>query len=185
MHIRQPTRPTLDCAGGGTSRREFVKSGAAPLMAGAVQTGRGQGLVMRSTFTLQRALVNERILAGEQKVPPLVTCREVLEMATIQGARDCHLDSKIGTLTPGKEADIILLRTDTINVMPLNHAAGAIVTLMDTSNVDTVLIAGTVVKRGGRLVGVDLPKLRQAVEASRDAVMARAGYKLDRVGLRT
>jgi 5-methylthioadenosine/S-adenosylhomocysteine deaminase len=141
--------------------------------------------VMRSTFTLQRALVNERILAGEQNVPPLVTCREVLEMATIQGARDCHLDSKIGTLTPGKEADIILLRTDLINVMPLNHAAGAIVTLMDTSNVDTVFVAGTLVKRGGRLVGVDLPKLRQAVEASRDSVMARARYKLDRVGLRT
>ena len=69
--------------------------------------------------------------------------------------------------------------------MPLNNAAGAIVTLMDTSNVDTVFVAGTLVKRGGRLVGVDLPKIRQAVEASRDSVMARARYKLDRVGLRT
>ena len=70
-------------------------------------------------------------------------------MATIQGARDAHVDAKVGTLTPGKDADIIMLRTDTINVMPLNNAAGAVVTLMDTSNVDTVFIAGKLMKRGG------------------------------------
>jgi cytosine/adenosine deaminase-related metal-dependent hydrolase len=141
--------------------------------------------VMRSTFTLQRALVNERVLAGEQNLPPLLTCREVLEMATIQGARDCHLDRRIGTLTPGKEADIIMLRTDLVNVMPLNHAPGAVVTLMDTSNVDTVFVAGNLVKRGGRLVGVDLPRIRQALETSRDAVLARARYTVNRVGART
>src|SRR5213083_2081629 len=71
--------------------------------------------VMRSTFTLQRALLNERALAGQQNLPALLTCRDVLEMATINGARDSHLDQKIGTLTPGKDADIIMLRTDTIN----------------------------------------------------------------------
>ena len=133
--------------------------------------------VMRATYTLQRALLNQRILAGEQNLPSLLTCREVLEMATIQGARDCHLDGKVGTLTPGKEADIVMLRTDAINVMPLNNAPGAIVTLMDTSNVDTVFIAGKLMKRGGRLVGVDLPKLRRSIEASRDGVLSRAGYR--------
>jgi 5-methylthioadenosine/S-adenosylhomocysteine deaminase len=138
--------------------------------------------VMRSTFTLQRALLNERVLGGEQNLPPLLTCRQVLEMATIQGARDCHLDQKIGTLTPGKEADIVMLRTDTINVAPLNNAAGAVVTLMDTSNVDTVFIAGNLVKRAGRLVGVDLPKIRRAVDASRDGVLARAGARASRLG---
>src|SRR5262245_54348688 len=97
-------------------------------------------------------------------------------MATIDGARVSHLDHKVGTLTPGKEADIIMLRTDTINVAPLNNAPGAVVTLMDTSNVDTVFIAGKIMKRGGRLVGVDLNKIRRTVEASRDAVLARAGY---------
>jgi cytosine/adenosine deaminase-related metal-dependent hydrolase len=132
--------------------------------------------VMRSTFTLHRTLLNERALAGEQKLPPLLTCRDVLEMATIDGARVSHLDHKVGTLTPGKEADIIMLRTDAINVAPLNNAPGAIVTLMDTSNVDTVLIAGKVMKRGGKLVGVDLNKIRRTVEASRDAVLARAKY---------
>jgi cytosine/adenosine deaminase-related metal-dependent hydrolase len=132
--------------------------------------------VMRSTFLLHRTLLNELALDGRQNLPPLLTCRDVLEMATIEGARASHLDHKIGTLTPGKEADIIVLRTDAINVTPLNNAPGAVVTLMDTSNVDTVLIAGKVMKRNGKLVGVDLNKIRRAVEASRDAVLARAKY---------
>jgi cytosine/adenosine deaminase-related metal-dependent hydrolase len=138
--------------------------------------------VMRTTFTLQRTLANERALTGAAKVPALLTCRDVLEMATINGARDSHLDHKVGTLTPGKEADIIMLRTDTINVAPLNNAPGAVVTLMDTSNVDTVLIAGKFMKRAGRLVGVDLNKIRRTVEASRDAVLARAGYARNMFG---
>ena len=132
--------------------------------------------VMRSTFTLHRTLINERALSGEQNLPRLLTCRDVLEMATIEGARVSHLDHKVGTLTPGKEADIIMLRTDAINVAPLNNAPGAVVTLMDTSNVDTVLIAGKVMKRSGKLAGVDLNKIRRTAEASRDALLASAKY---------
>jgi cytosine/adenosine deaminase-related metal-dependent hydrolase len=132
--------------------------------------------VMRTAFTLQRAFINERRIAGEKNVPRLLASRDVLEMATIEGARVSHLDHKIGTITPGKEADIILLRTDTINVAPLNNAPGAVVTLMDTSNVDTVLIAGKVLKRNGRLVGVDMNKIRRDVETSRDGLLARAKY---------
>jgi len=49
-----------------------------------------------------------------------------------------HLDQRIGTLAPGKEADIIMLATDRINIFPLNNAPGAVVTLMDSSNVENV-----------------------------------------------
>jgi 5-methylthioadenosine/S-adenosylhomocysteine deaminase len=66
--------------------------------------------IMRATFTLQRALVNERSLAAEQNLPPLITCRQVIEMATLAGARAAHLDRKIGSLTPGKEADLLCWR---------------------------------------------------------------------------
>ena len=138
--------------------------------------------IMRTTFTLQRALVNERSLAGEQNLPPLVTCRQVIEMATIAGAKAAHLDDKIGTLTPGKEADIIMLATDRINVFPLNSVPGTIVTLMDTSNVENVFVAGKVVKWHGKLVGIDLNRVRRMIEKSRDAVLARAGYSADRFG---
>jgi protein-L-isoaspartate O-methyltransferase len=122
--------------------------------------------ITRAAFTLQRALANERSLAGEQNIPPLLTCRQVIEMATIGGAKVAHLDRKIGTISPGKEVDIIMLAADRINVFPLNNVPGTVVTLMDTSNVETVLVAGKIVKWQGKPVGVDLGRL---IEKSRDA----------------
>ena len=129
--------------------------------------------IMRTAYTLQRALINQRALAGEQNLPTLVTCRDVIEFATVSGARVAHLDSKVGTLTPGKEADIIMLATDRINTFPLNNVPGTIVTLMDTSNVENVFVAGKVVKWQGKLVGMDLNRLRGDIEKSRDGLLAR------------
>jgi cytosine/adenosine deaminase-related metal-dependent hydrolase len=133
--------------------------------------------VMRSAFTLQRLLINERAFRGEKNLPARLTCRDVLEFATIEGARVAHLDHKVGSLTPGKEADIIMLRTDDINVFPLNNAPGAVVMLMDASNVDTVFVAGKIVMWKGKLVGVDLGKLRRLAERARDGILARARYR--------
>lgn len=82
-----------------------------------------------------------------------------------------------GSLTPGKEADIILLDATALNVAPLNHAPGAVVTLMDRSNVATVLCAGQIKKWRGGIVGYDIPKLRAELEASRDYVFAAAGIE--------
>jgi cytosine/adenosine deaminase-related metal-dependent hydrolase len=131
---------------------------------------------MRSVFTLQRMLATNPAPGATRKQPALLTVRDVVEFATIAGARANHLDRKIGTLTPGKDSDIVLLRTDTINVMPVNNAYGAVVLAMDTSNVDTVFIAGKAVKQGGRLVGVDLGRLRREAEQSRDYIAAKAGW---------
>ena len=107
---------------------------------------------MRSTMSLQRALVNQMILEPQLGVidwppppagtPSLLTTQDVLRYATINGARDLRLDHKIGTLTPGKEADIILLDAQAINVAPLNNVPGAVVSLMERSNVETVIVAG-------------------------------------------
>jgi len=132
--------------------------------------------IMRAAFILQRALLNERALAGEKNLPRLLTTRDTLELATIEGARTAHLEAKIGTLAPGKEADIILLAADRINVFPLNNAPGAVVTLMDTSNVESVFIAGKVLKWQGRLVGVDLNRIRRTADRARDGLLARAKY---------
>jgi 5-methylthioadenosine/S-adenosylhomocysteine deaminase len=133
---------------------------------------------MRSVLSVQRALIAERRLAGEENLPRLLTTRDVLEFATIEGARACGLDQKVGTLTPGKQADIILLRADRINVLPINDPIGAVVLGMDTSNVDTVLIAGKVMKRGGQLLNVDLNRVRKLAYESRDYVVANSGFKL-------
>jgi adenine deaminase len=69
------------------------------------------------------------------------------------GAKGLKLDRKTGSLTPGKEADIILLDAEAINVAPLNNAPGAVVTLMDRTNVDTVMVAGQIRKWQGQLLG--------------------------------
>ena len=138
--------------------------------------------IMRTAFTLQRALVNERVLAGAKNAPKLLTCRETIELATIEGARVAHLDSRIGTLTPGKEADIIMLATERINVFPLNNAPGAVVTLMDSGNVESVFIAGKVMKWRGKLVGVDLERIRRETVKSRDGLLARVNYKRNLFG---
>ncbi|HZO48389.1 MAG TPA: amidohydrolase family protein [Xanthobacteraceae bacterium] len=131
---------------------------------------------MRAAFTLQRAEVNERAIKGEKSLPPLLTAKDVLAMATIEGARTNGLEEKTGSLTPGKDADLILLRTDLTNVMPLNNAYGAIVTGMDTSNVDTVMVAGRILKQRGQLVGVDLAAHRKRIEASRDYLIGKLGW---------
>jgi 5-methylthioadenosine/S-adenosylhomocysteine deaminase len=138
--------------------------------------------IMRAAFTFQRAMVNERIIKGEQNVPPMVTCRDVIEFATINGANVAHLDSKVGSLTPGKEADIVMLATDRINAFPLNNVPGSVVTLMDTSNVENVFIAGKIKKWQGKLVGVDVHQLRLRAEKSRDGLLARAKVSRDLFG---
>jgi 5-methylthioadenosine/S-adenosylhomocysteine deaminase len=114
---------------------------------------------MRTVFSLQKNEVWARRLAGDKNPPKFLTVREVLEFATIEGARANGLDKKIGSLTPGKDADVIMLRTDTLNVMPMNNAVGAVVTSMTAHNVDTVLIAGKIMKQNGRLVGVDMNRI--------------------------
>jgi cytosine/adenosine deaminase-related metal-dependent hydrolase len=144
---------------------------------------------MRSTMAMQRALVNQMILEPQLGVidwppppagtPALLTTQDVLRFATINGAKDLRLDHKIGTLTPGKEADIILLDAQAINVAPLNNVPGAVVSLMERSNVETVIVAGEVRKWKGQLVDVDLGKLRRELEASRNYVFEAAGIAQD------
>jgi cytosine/adenosine deaminase-related metal-dependent hydrolase len=136
---------------------------------------------MRTVFSLQKNDVWAKKLAGDKNPPKFLTVREVLEFATIEGARANGLDRKIGTLTPGKEADVILLRTDRLNVMPMNNAVGAVVTSMGPQNVDTVLIAGKVMKRNGQLVGVDFARLTRLGNEAHDRLYGSTNLPRSRV----
>src|SRR6185295_10562036 len=122
---------------------------------------------MRSAMQMQRLIVNQMILElgnfsppnqypqapYPANIPPLLNVRDVLRFATINGAKHLRLDGKTGSLKPGKEADIILLDATAPNVAPLNHVPGAVVQMMERSNVETVIVAGKVRKWKGRLVG--------------------------------
>ena len=159
---------------------------------------------MRSMMNMQRVIVNQMVLdqgfppnpvdwglppaaAGNpwpfgpypNGIPALLTTRDVLRYATVNGARALRLESKAGSLTPGKEADIIILDPTRINVAPLNQVPGAVVSLMDRTNVETVIVAGQVRKWKGKLLGVDLAHLRRQLEDSRDYVFNAANIPQD------
>jgi len=138
--------------------------------------------VMRSTFTLQHLQLFQRAFNGEQNLPPRLSPRDMLEFATIEGARCALLDRKVGTLTPGKEADIVMLQADRPNVWPLNNAPGVVVNLMNPSNVENVFIAGKVKKWRGSLVGIDVARVLRLAEEARDAVLRRADFKMNLLG---
>jgi 5-methylthioadenosine/S-adenosylhomocysteine deaminase len=142
---------------------------------------------MRVCMNLQRMVVNEMVLeqgdfyppnqwpTPAPGTPPLLTTRDVLRYGTMNGAKALRLDGKVGSLTPGKEADIIILDAESINVAPLNHVPGAVVSLMDRTNVETVIVAGKIRKWKGKLLDVNLPHLRRQLEDSRDYIFATAG----------
>jgi 5-methylthioadenosine/S-adenosylhomocysteine deaminase len=153
--------------------QKFLDRGLLPSLSVDVETNVPSDLFnqMRSVLALQRA-----IATAEGKSP--LSMMKVLACATIEGARANGLDSKVGTLTPGKQADLIMLRTDRMNVTPLNDPATAVVSGMDTGNVDTVLIAGRVMKRHGALLHVDWPAVKRMAAESRDYVVAKSGFKV-------
>jgi cytosine/adenosine deaminase-related metal-dependent hydrolase len=115
--------------------------------------------------------VQERILAftetPDTAFAPTLTHRDVLEFATVEGARACALDHKIGTVTPGKQADLVLVRTDQVNVAPVVDPVATVVICADTSNIDTVFVAGRIVKHNGQPVRHDLSRLLQRLDDAR------------------
>jgi len=142
---------------------------------------------MRVCMNMQRMIVNQMVLeqgdfyppnqwpTPDPSLPPLLTTRDVLRYATMNGAKALRLDKKVGSLTPGKDADIIILDATSINVAPLNQVPGAVVSLMDRTNVETVIVAGKVRKWKGKLQNVNVDKLRKDLEASRDYIFNAAG----------
>jgi 5-methylthioadenosine/S-adenosylhomocysteine deaminase len=104
---------------------------------------------------------------------------DVLKFATVDGARACGLAARTGSISPGKDADVILLRTDDPTMFPANNPPGTIVAAGHPGLVDTVLVAGRVVKRDGALLDVDLPALKTRLLESRNRIAAAAGIPLD------
>ncbi len=136
---------------------------------------------MRTVNSLQKGVIFEKKLVGKGGLPAFLSSRDVIEFATVEGARANGLLNKTGTLTPGKEADLIMLRTDSPNILPVNDPIGAVVWGMDTSNVDSVFVAGKALKRNGQLLNVDLNHLMQQAYESRDYVVSKSGFKLPEI----
>jgi cytosine/adenosine deaminase-related metal-dependent hydrolase len=134
---------------------------------------------IRAAFACDRARRNaagwEAGKEGEVS-DDMLTARQMLELATINGAHVAGLEDRTGSLTPGKQADVVLLDATALNVAPVIDPVAAVTNCADVSNVDTVLIGGQVRKRDGKLVA-DTEAARRLVEASRDHLLAELERK--------
>jgi len=161
--------------------QKAVDYGLEPALGIDVQTTYGSDMFgeMRALFHLQRAAMRYRKLRGDAHAPAAITVDAVLRAATVNGASVVGQEKRIGTLVPGKEADLIMVRTDSIGVFPVTNAIAAVVHAVDRSDIDTVMVAGSIRKRGGRLVDVDVSRLARDVEASREWLAQACGYSPD------
>ena len=121
---------------------------------------------MRTAFAAQRGLDGGLV------------ARDLLEFATLDGARTCGREGRAGSISVGKDADLVLIDAEDLSVFPVNDPVSTVVTSAHPGLVDSVFVGGRAVKRDGRLLGVDLPKLRDRVLESRDRIAAAAGLVL-------
>ena len=126
-------------------------------------------LGMRMLYALHHHRVGSRV--------PL-TAKRLVQLATLDGAVDLGIADKTGSLTPGKRADIILVRTGDVNIAPAGDPYGALVSFAQPYNVDTVAIDGRILRRAGRFTALNYAQvLKEATEAVA-ALVARANFAL-------
>ena len=167
--------------------QQAIDHGLTPALGIDLDTAFGSDLFgeMHALFGQQRSAMRYRRFRGEENVPTPISVEAVLKAATVNGARAAGLESEIGTLTPGKQADLIMVRTQGVAVFPVTNAIGTIVQAVERSDVDTVMVAGEIRKRAGQLVGVDVAKLTAEVTASRDYLLEVSGYRPELFGAST
>jgi cytosine/adenosine deaminase-related metal-dependent hydrolase len=141
-------------------------------------TGSDMFAQMRAVISLQHALSYDVKLAGKGGAPNLLSTRDVIRYATIDGARAVGLSSVTGSLSPGKRADITVLRADRPNIAPVNDAIGAVVMGMDTSNVEWALVGGNALVAHGELTA-DVRRARALATAAQRRVTVAAGRLAD------
>ncbi|MPY54751.1 amidohydrolase family protein [Streptomyces acidicola] len=127
---------------------------------------------IRAAFGAERARVNADCWQANLPVPrTMLTARQMLEIATLNGAHVAGLEDRTGSLTPGKRADVVALDATALNMAPVYDAAAAVTLSADVYNVDTVVVDGVIHKRDGRLLA-DAGRARRLVEESRDRLVA-------------
>ena len=124
---------------------------------------------MRAAISLQHATLFDLKLAGKAGIPKLLSTRDVIRYATLDGAGAVGLGAQAGSLAPGKQADVLILRADRPNIYPVNDAIGAVVWGMDTSNVDWVFVAGRPVMSNG-VLDADVDRARGLAAAAQQRV---------------
>jgi cytosine/adenosine deaminase-related metal-dependent hydrolase len=125
-------------------------------------------------FAIMKAILN--VENGRALNEFKLTARRVLELATIEGARSVGMDDRIGSLTPGKRADLIMVDTRQLNLAVITDPAHMLVEAAQPANVDTVVVDGRILKRSGRLTAIDVDAVIDETRTAASAVRRRAGW---------
>ncbi|SDR43489.1 amidohydrolase family protein [Natronobacterium texcoconense] len=158
--------------------RETIEGGAIPSIGVDIVSNVSGDMFTQTRFALQtqRALDNQpTVEAGEQVMDLSLTARDALEFATIEGARALGLEDEVGSLTPGKRADVALIQADDVNTTPVHDPIETVVFQAGVGNVDTVLVDGTVVKRDGVLYNPAGRRHQHRLVRSGRRVLERSG----------
>jgi 5-methylthioadenosine/S-adenosylhomocysteine deaminase len=148
------------------------------LLAGGVTVGLSVDTTVLSgnadMFAIMKAIQNveNSLTENEFKLP----ARRVLELATIEGARSMGVDGRIGSLKPGKRADLIMVSTRDVNIGVFTDPAHMLVEAAQPSNIDTVVVDGRVLKRRGKLTAIDPAQVVSEASAALAAVRKRANW---------
>jgi 5-methylthioadenosine/S-adenosylhomocysteine deaminase len=155
--------------------------GATPSIGSDVESSLGSDMFtnMRIALQAQRNLDNQIVIARTGRAPERISipCCEALEWATIGGARMLGLDDRLGSLAPGKEADLVLLRADDLNMVPVVDPVRSIVLHAGIANVETVMIGGELVKEQGRLGYPALARRKAELAESSRRILGKAGLR--------
>ena len=133
----------------------------------------------RVALGMQRSLDNVAYREVHGSIPPTstVTTREALSWVTVEGARMLGQLDRIGTLAVGKQADLVLIRADALNMQPVHDPVSTVVMQTSLANIDSVMVAGRWKKRDGRLLDVDVPPLLNRLRASGQKITQAMGLR--------
>jgi len=146
------------------------KLGSAPSLGVDLESGvSGEMIgVARMALAIQRGLDNAHSKESLNKLPDTSTiyCKEALEWITIRGAQALKLDHKVGSLSVGKQADLVMIDATQLNMFPVHQAINSVITQTSLSNIDSVMIAGEFKKRHGKLLHSKLEEGKQTLAES-------------------
>ena len=147
----------------------IIEAGGAPSLGVDIESNISGDMftVMRMALQYQRAEDNQKTMnTGNLPTKISIPSRAALQWATVEGARAMGLLGSTGTLTPGKQADLIMIKTSDLNLFPMNSAAETAIFQAGFSNVDTVIVGGKIVKQGGKLIYPTLDEKKESLAES-------------------
>jgi cytosine/adenosine deaminase-related metal-dependent hydrolase len=137
--------------------------------------------VARMALEHQRALDNAECRAATGGIPSTSTipAREALGWITLEGARMLGMQDRLGSIAPGKQADLVFIRADALNLWPVHDPVSTVVMQANLANIDSVMIAGEWRKRDGNLIYAGLDRVKSELFSSASRILGEIGWHPD------